>query len=98
MRFEWDAAKDRANRDKHGLSFDEAAALFTGGADYLEIYDDRHSDAEDRFIAVGRIQRGVIVVVYTAPEEDVLRIVSARMATRSERREYEKQEKDGPGR
>lgn len=60
--------------------------------DYLEIYDEEHSDDEDRFIAVGPIKRGLIVVVYTERDEDVLRIVSARMATKNERRSYEKHE------
>ena len=48
MRFEWDAEKDRANRRKHGLSFDQAAELFKAGVDYLEVYDEAHSSDEDR--------------------------------------------------
>jgi len=60
MRFEWDPAKDKTNRAKHSLSFDEATELFKAGVDYLEIYDEGHSDKEDRFIAVGPIRRGVI--------------------------------------
>lgn len=65
--------------------------------DYLGIYDEEHSDEEDRFIAVGPIKRGVIVVVYTERDEDVLRIVSARMASKNERRSYEKHEKTKQG-
>jgi len=90
MRFEWDPAKGDTNRAKHGLSFEEAAELFKAGVDFLEIYDEEHSDEEDRFIAVGPIRRGVIVVAYTKRDEDVLRIVSARMATKRERQRYEK--------
>ena len=89
MRFEWDRAKDRSNRAKHGLSFDEATELFKSGVDYLEIYDEEHSDEEDRFIAIGHISRGVIVVAYTERDDDVLRILSARMATKKERQGYE---------
>jgi len=89
MRFEWDPAKDRSNREKHGLSFDEATELFGAGVDYLEIYDEEHSEEEDRYIAVGPIKRGVIVVAYTEREDNVLRIVSARMATKKERQRYE---------
>ncbi len=74
---------------KHGLSFAEAAELFRSDVDYLEIYDQDHSGEEDRFIAIGPIKRGVIVVVYTERDGDVLRIVSARMATRNERRQFE---------
>jgi putative transcriptional regulator len=48
-----------ANRRSHGLSFEEAAEFFTSGIDYLEIFDEVHSDTEDRFIAVGPIRRGL---------------------------------------
>jgi len=88
MRFEWDPAKDKTNRAKHGLSLEEASGLFETGADYLEIYDEEHSIEEERFIAVGLIRRGVIVVAYTERDDDVLRILSARPATRRERRRF----------
>ena len=55
MRFEWAPEKDRANIKKHGLSFGEATTLFTGGEEYLEIYDAKHSEDEDRFFAIGPI-------------------------------------------
>ena len=84
MDFEWDEAKDLANERKHGLSFSEAQALFISGADYLEIFDQDHSDFEDRFIAIGPIDRGLVVVVYTEPEEGRIRIISARSATQRE--------------
>ena len=84
MRFEWDPEKAGANLAKHGLSFEQASRLFTGGADYLEIYDARHSVDEDRFIAVGPVRQGMIVVVYTPTSDDTLRIISARKATRRE--------------
>jgi hypothetical protein len=90
MRFEWDPAKDETNRKKHGLSFGEASELFKSGIDYLGIYDEEHSDEEDRFVAVGPIRRGIIVVAYTERDEDVLRILSARMATKRERQRYER--------
>jgi uncharacterized DUF497 family protein len=89
MQFEWDPGKDRANRRKHGLSFSEAARLFSGELDFLEIYDEVHSEDEDRFIAIGPIGRGVVVVAYAERSEDVIRIVSARMATAKERRHFE---------
>jgi uncharacterized DUF497 family protein len=94
MRFEWDPAKDKANRAKHGLSFEEAAELFKTGVDYLEIYDEEHSDEEDRFIAIGPIRQGVVVVAYTERDDDVLRILSARMATKTERQRLEKFERE----
>lgn len=95
MRFEWDPVKDRANRAKHGLSFQEASGLFTSGSDYLEIYDEQHSDLEDRFIAIGAIERGLIVVAYTEREDDVIRILSARMATRKERQRFDESVRKG---
>ena len=94
MDIEWDPTKDEANLDKHGFSFSEAAELFRSDVDYLEIYDHEHSGEEDRFIAIGPIRRGVIVVVYTERDDDVLRIISARMATRNERRQFEARERD----
>jgi len=94
MRFEWDPAKDETNRAKHGLSFEEAAELFKSDVDYLEIYDEEHSDREDRFIAIGPIGRGVIVVAYTERDDDVLRILSARMATKKERQRLERFERE----
>ena len=57
MKFEWDEAKNLANQKKHGVSFEEAKSLFAGD-DYLEIFDEGHSESEDRFIAIGLISRG----------------------------------------
>jgi uncharacterized DUF497 family protein len=61
--FEWDDSKDLSNQQKHGLSFTDARELFESGADYLEIFDAEHSEFEDRFIAIGPIARGLVVVV-----------------------------------
>jgi uncharacterized DUF497 family protein len=52
----------------------------------LVIYDEAHGDDEDRFIVIGPIAMGLVVVVYTEPSEDVVRIISARAATRNEER------------
>ena len=78
----WDRMKSDANVRKHGVSFEEASALFTLDGDYLELFDDAHSDEEDRFLAIGPIAQGVVVVAYTESEEDVIRIISARRASR----------------
>lgn len=93
MRFEWAPEKERANIKKHGLSFHEAATLFTGGEEYLEIYDEKHSEEEDRFIAIGPTKRGIIVVVYTERTEDLIRIISARLASKMEIRLFREREK-----
>ena len=84
MRFEWDPAKEAANRAKHGLSFGDVTGLFTSGVDYLEIADVRHDDDEDRFIAIGPITRGIVLVVFTERHENTIRIISARRATKTE--------------
>ena len=55
-----------------------------GYQDYLVIYDEEHSEDEDRFIAIGPIGRGVVVGVHTEPGDDVIPIISARMARRAE--------------
>lgn len=88
MRLSWDEAKNRANRKKHGVSFEEAAELFQSGTDYLEIYDEDHSDEEDRFIAIGPVSTGLLLVVWTEQDENTGRIISARRATRRERQFY----------
>ena len=88
VKVEWDPAKDRANQRKHNVSFDEAAELFTSGRDYLEIFDAAHSELEDRFIAIGMVRRGVVLVVWTERDEDTVRIISARWANSGEERMY----------
>lgn len=88
MEFEWDEAKNRQNQRKHGLSFGEARRLFESGADYLEIFDAAHAETEDRFIGIGPIDRGVVVVVYTEREEGRIRIIGARPASKREEALY----------
>ena len=88
MKFSWDEAKNRANQKKHGISFDEAQNLLKS-ADYLEIFDEEHSESEERFIAIGLIGRGLIVVAWTPSEEDMTHIISARFATKREEKLYE---------
>lgn len=89
MRFEWDDAKNLANQRKHGVSFEEACEVFADDAGQLEIFDEAHSDTEDRFITLGPISRGLVLVVWTERFDDVIRIVSARWATPREARRYE---------
>ena len=88
VRFVWDAEKNLSNQRKHGVSFAEAQRLFEAEADYLEIFDADHSESEDRFIAIGPIDRGIVVIVYTEPEEDLIRIIGARLANKREQALY----------
>jgi len=89
VRVEWDVDKNRENLEKHGISFEEASDLLLGIADSMEVFDAAHSEEEDRYIAIGPIVRGLIVVVFTERDEETVRIISAREATRRERRRYE---------
>jgi len=67
VRVEWDPEKDRTNRLKHGLGFDEVRTLFEGKTDYLVIYAEEHSEDEDRFVAIGPIPKGIATVAFTEP-------------------------------
>jgi len=89
-RFTWDARKDRANRNKHGVSFDEARTVFLDDHARL-IHDPGHSQQEDRFVLLGVSERlRLLVVCHCYRErEGVIRIISARKATRNERAQYE---------
>ncbi len=90
--FDWDPAKDRMNIRKHRVSFRQAATIFRD-PEQVSIYDDKHSDEEDRWITLGIDIFGVVrVVVHTAEEvaADVMRIriISARRASKNELRQY----------
>jgi uncharacterized DUF497 family protein len=87
LRFECDEAKAASNLRKHGVSFDAAYAVFDDN-DRLE-EDDLFSRGEYRMIAIGRAERLVITVVFAEPEENVVRLISARLATANERKAYE---------
>lgn len=88
MDFEWDPQKDRLNRDKHGLSFEEAATVF--GDRHAMSWDDvTHSLTEYRSLTLGYTDRGRLVIVACTDRGDRTRIISARTATASERRLYE---------
>ena len=86
--FEWDREKARRNRERHGVSFDEALTVF---ADPLgRIFDDpAHSAEEPREIIVGHSERRRLLVVSFAERGDYVRIISARRATKNERYDYQ---------
>lgn len=90
MRFAWDEQKNRSNLRKHGISFDTAARVFL---DPLHISrEDRVVEGEERWRTIGRIDGVLLVLVaYSVidDEEEMIRIISARKATRQERIEYE---------
>ena len=83
--FEWDDNKNQMNKRKYGISFDEAAFVFQD--DYrLEYPDYWHSDDEERYITIGKVDK-VLFVVYTERNEDI-RLISARIADKDERKMY----------
>jgi uncharacterized DUF497 family protein len=79
--FEWDPKKNRANRQKHGIDFADAVAIF--GRPWVEGVDERFTHGEPRLIAYGQMSSHVVVVVFCW-RDDRRRIISARKATRSE--------------
>jgi uncharacterized DUF497 family protein len=86
--FEWNVAKAARNVEKHGVSFEEASTAF-GDPLSLTTPDPLHSVDEERFVLMGESVRGrILVVVHTEREGDI-RIISARVATRRERGNYE---------
>ena len=89
VKVEWDENKNLQNQNKHGIGFEEVQGLFLSGAEYLEVFDWEHSEQEDRFIAVGPLSWGVVVIVWTPRDEDTVRVISARPATPREIRLYE---------
>ena len=88
MRFEWDPEKARRNVAKHGVSFEEAATAF-GDPLSLTILDPDHAEEEDRFILLGQTYAGRLVVVVHTDRGENIRVISARLATRRERKAYE---------
>lgn len=89
LKFEWDRKKADSNLKKHGVSFEDAATAF-GDPLSITIHDPNHSMDEDRFILVGETEGKKLVVVAHADRNDTIRIISARPATRGERKNYEK--------
>ena len=91
MDFEWDEIKNQINQAKHGVSFEEAKTEFYDEQALLE-YDELHSENEDRFRILGCSDRGnVLLVVHCLREnETIIRIISSRKATATERAGYER--------
>ena len=90
IEFKWDKNKAATNEKKHGVSFSEATTVF-GDPLELTIEDTKHSSGEYRFLSIGKSSAGnLLVVSYTEREKNLIRIISARKATRKELKYYEK--------
>lgn len=89
VKFAWDPAKERANRAKHGVSFDEAATVFDDPMQWT-ISDPDHSFDESRYLTTGFTAAGrLVIVAHTEEDDDFIRIISARPTTNAERHVYE---------
>jgi uncharacterized DUF497 family protein len=88
MNFSWDDEKARSNVRKHGVSFQEASTAF-GDPLSMTIDDPDHSVGEQRLLLLGQTYAGRLVVVAHTDDGETVRIVSARLAERYERRTYE---------
>jgi uncharacterized protein len=96
MEFAWDPAKNRRNRRKHRVSFEEALSVFSDPL--ARIFDDPdHSDQESRELIVGYSHRNRLLVVCFVEKDDRTRIISARYASSNERRRHEQSAEDSKG-
>ena len=89
--FEWDEKKADQNIRKHSVSFEEAATVF-GDPFSITSYDPLHSKDEDRFVILGMSNKNRLLVVVHTERGDKIRIISARKATKKEKRQYESNE------
>jgi uncharacterized DUF497 family protein len=89
LHFEWDERKDRTNRRKHGVSFEEAKTVFSDDRALL-IDDPDHSEDEERFVLLGLSSslRTLVVCHCYRRGGDIIRIITARKADRQERAKY----------
>jgi uncharacterized DUF497 family protein len=88
MLVEWDDRKARANKAKHGVSFEDAVAVLEDALS-MTFRDPDHSIEESRFLTFGHDLSGRILVVAHADRGEAVRLISARRVTRAERRQYE---------
>lgn len=91
MKFEWDPAKATANEKKHSVTFEEAVSVFQDPM-FLVFADPDHSINESRFLALGMSDSGMLLMVSYTERTDATRIISARKASRRERKKYEEED------
>ena len=88
--FEWDEDKAKINQQRHDLTFEQAKAAFDD-KNLVDAMDESHLEDELRFNLIGLTEKGLLFVVYTEREDDVIRIISARKATKFEEEIYVKE-------
>ncbi len=89
MRYEWDEAKRNLNLRQHGIDFADLDQFFD--SDLIILEDDRYDYNETRFLAFGLLLGRLIAVAYTEHGEDVIRLISARKASKYETEQYYRQ-------
>lgn len=94
MLFEWDKKKNTVNKNKHGISFEEAAEIFDDPL-HISIMDHRFDYYDERWITIGATKNGTVIVIghlysFTEDGDEITRIISSRKATKKERENYEK--------
>ncbi|MDZ8084447.1 MAG: BrnT family toxin [Nostoc sp. DedQUE12b] len=87
MKFEWDEHKNQSNITKHGLDFADAFRIFN--LPMLVYLDEREDYGEERYLGIGLLDGRIVVVIYTEPGEEMVRIISLRKALSHERKRYE---------
>jgi uncharacterized DUF497 family protein len=87
MKFEWNESKNQSNITKHGFDFADAFAIFN--LPMMVEFDEREDYGEERYIGIGLLNNRVVVIVYTEPDEETIRVISLRKALSYERRRYE---------
>jgi uncharacterized DUF497 family protein len=92
--FEWDPAKARQNAKKHRITFERGATVFLD-PNALSLFDEQHSEEEERWITLGLDQTGVLLVISHTYHEETensarVRLISARKATRNETKQYQR--------
>lgn len=95
MKFEWDENKNKLNIQKHGFDFCDALEVFQHPL--IVRLDSREDYGEDRWQGIGTIQGIVVVIIFTEPKPDTIRVISLRKAERYERTRYEEAIKNGLG-
>ncbi len=85
MKFSWDKKKRKENIKKHGLDFEDAMIIFSGVT--LTLEDDRNFYGEQRFITIGMLQSIIVVIAHTEDNNDI-RVISMRKATKNEQKLY----------
>ena len=93
MKFEWDKNKEKINIQKHGVTFEQASYVFSDQF-ALNKFDEEHSSDEDRWVMLGKsLSETLLLVIHTFRDNDgieLVRIISARKATKNEKQEYQK--------